>query len=110
MATVPDARDDAVVRATSLVGASVAGTDGVSVGTIAEVMLTAARGQIVYVALSVGGILGIGERLLAVPWSSFVVDPVGGALSLAFDRDRLDAIEGFDKDCWPTGPDPRLAA
>lgn len=109
-AAVPAARDAALTPFTLLLGAHVGGSDGDPVGTIADVMMAAAEGRIVYVALSVGGIAGFGERLFAVPWSAFVVDPVGGALSVTFARAALDDLAGFDKDSWPAAPDARLVA
>ena len=109
-AAVPTASETALTPFTMLIGAAVVDRAGDKLGVIADVMMAAAEGRIVYVALSVGGIAGIGERLFAVPWSAFVVDPVGGALSVAFDRVALDGLDGFDKDDWPTAADPRLAA
>ncbi|MBV8971587.1 MAG: PRC-barrel domain-containing protein [Sphingomonadaceae bacterium] len=107
-ATVPAAADAALTPASALIGASVADAAGSRLGTVAEVMLAAAPGAIVYVAVSVGGVAGIGERLFAVPWSRFVVDPVGGALAVDFAAAALDGRDGFDKDAWPTAGDPRL--
>jgi len=107
-AAVPAACDAALTPFSMLVGASVSGPDGKAVGTVADVMMAAAEGKIVYVALSVGGVVGIGERLFAVPWGAFVVDPVGGSLSLGFDAAALDGRAGFDKDAWPSGADDAL--
>ena len=93
---------------TMLLGAKVADRGGATVGTVADIMLAAAPGQIVYVALSVGGIAGIGERLFAVPWGRFVVDPVGGALAVDFSAAEFAGRDGFDKDNWPGVADPNL--
>ncbi|MGI4880685.1 MAG: PRC-barrel domain-containing protein [Janthinobacterium lividum] len=110
VAEVPAARDAVLTPFSMLVGAKVGGSDGRPVGTIADVMMAAAEGRIVYVALSVGGVVGIGERLFAVPWSAFVVDPLGGALAVRFDAAALDGRAGFDKDEWPGAPDPAFEA
>ena len=109
-ALVPTAADAVLTPFTMLLGAGVAGSDGERLGTVVDVMMAAAEGRIVYVAVSVGGIAGIGERLFAVPWSAFVVDPVGGALAVRFDRAALEGHDGFDKDAWPARPDGRLGA
>lgn len=102
-AHVPDCDDAALIPFSLLVGASVTGPDGKAVGTVADVMMAAAEGRIVYVALSIGGIVGIGERLFAVPWGAFVVDPAGGSLSVR-DTAGFDG-PGFDKDAWPSCAD-----
>ncbi len=109
-AVVPAADDAALTPFSLLLGASVGDSAGETLGSVADVMMAAAEGRIVYVALSVGGLAGIGERLFAVAWGCFVVDPVGGALSVRFARAALDGLDGFDKDCWPAAADPRLVA
>lgn len=108
-ADVPTAHDAVLTPFTMLVGAKVADVAGEPLGTVADVMMAAAEGRIVYVALSVGGVIGIGERMFAVPWAAFVVDPLGGALSVGFARAALDGLDGFDKDAWPAAADARLA-
>lgn len=93
-----------------MVGAKVCGGDAKTVGIVADILFTAAEGRIVYVALSVGGVFGIGERLFAVLWAAFVVDPLNNALSLRFIRADLDGRKGFDKDRRPPVADETLLA
>lgn len=107
-AEVSAARDATLTAFSGFVGAKVRGSDAKTVGTIADVLFAAAEGRIVYVALSVGGVFGVGERLFAVPWAAFVVDPLNTALSLRFTRAALDGRKGFDKDRWPTAADTAL--
>ena len=90
-------------------GASVAGADGEALGTITEIMLDTDDGSVAYVVLAFGGMLGVGEKLFAIPWGAFDVDAASGEISLLLTRDRLDALPGFDKDAWPTEPDPAFA-
>ena len=108
MARVPGAADTTLAPVSVIAGAPVLGPSGDRVGMVAEVMLETGAGQIAYVALSVGGVLGFGERLFAVPWSAFVIDPVGGVLRLRFGLTALGDDPGFDKDAWPVAADPRL--
>ena len=94
-AIVPAASATALTPFGGLVGTRVTDPGGGTVGSVVEVMLAAAEGRIVYVVLAVGGVAGIGERLFAVPWSAFVVDPVGGALAVRFPAAALDGLDGF---------------
>lgn len=89
-------------------GTDVAGTDGESLGTISELMIDAESGTIAYAVLAFGGVLGVGEKLFAVPWRAFDVDPATDSVSLAMPRERLEALPGFDKDAWPTEADPEF--
>lgn len=109
MAHVPTADAATLTPFSTINEAKVQGCDGETAGTIAEVMIEAGSGRIAYVALSVGGVFGVGERLIAVPWSCFVVDPLGGVLRLQCDTAKLAELPGFDKDAWPTEADPALA-
>jgi sporulation protein YlmC with PRC-barrel domain len=87
-------------------GADVAGADGETLGTISELMIDAERGGIAYAVLAYGGVLGVGEKLFALPWRVFEVEPASGAVSLSIPRERFESLPGFDKDAWPTEPDP----
>ncbi|MDO9488206.1 MAG: PRC-barrel domain-containing protein [Sphingomonadaceae bacterium] len=87
-------------------GTDVAGADGESLGSISELMIDSGSGGVAYAVLAYGGLLGVGEKLFAVPWRAFDVDAASGAIKLSVPRERLDALPGFDKDAWPTEPDP----
>ena len=93
----------------SVCGSAVKGSDGESLGSITEVMVDSESGAVAYAVLSYGGLLGVGEKLFAIPWSRFRIDPVDNRISLDAPQARLEALPGFDKDAWPTGPDPSFA-
>jgi sporulation protein YlmC with PRC-barrel domain len=93
----------------AICGAAVTGPDGEKLGSISELMVDSATGAISYAVLAYGGLLGVGEKLFAIPWRSFRIDPVGNRISLDAPQARLEALPGFDKDAWPTGPDPSFA-
>lgn len=89
-------------------GTDVAGADGESLGSISELMIDAGSGAIAYAVLAYGGVLGVGEKLFAVPWAAFDVEPTSGAITLAVPRERFESLPGFDKDAWPTAADPEF--
>lgn len=90
-------------------GASVEAPGGETLGSISELMIDTDSGAIAYAVLAYGGVLGVGEKLFAVPWACFEVDAASGAIRLPVARDRLEALPGFDKDAWPTVADPAFA-
>jgi hypothetical protein len=51
--------------------------------------------------LSFGGILGLGEKLFAVPWEYLSIDTVNKRFLLDVDKAQLKQAPGFDKDNWP---------
>lgn len=93
----------------SVCGSAVKGSDGESLGSITEVMVDSESGAVAYAVLSYGGLLGVGEKLFAIDWRRLSADPDSGELHADLPRDRLEALPGFDKDAWPTGPDPALS-
>lgn len=95
-----------ILAAASVCGSSVFGADGDTVGSITELMIDADSGAIAYAVLSFGGVLGVGEKLFAVPWESFAIDPISNRIALNVSSEELEASTGFDKDAWPTEADP----
>lgn len=96
----------AIVAAGALAAQPVVNRAGEKLGSIAEFMVDAGTGRIAYAVLSHGGLMGIGEKLFAIPWSAFELDPETHGLILDIPAEGLDAAPGFDKDHWPTMADP----
>ncbi len=70
-------------------------------GRVHDIMLDVPRGRIAYVVLSRGGVLGMGDKLFAIPWSALTLDTERKCFLLDVDEERLKNAEGFDKDSWP---------
>jgi hypothetical protein len=73
-------------------------------------MVDAPSGRIAYVAIAVGGVLSVGERLFAVPWACLTVPADEGPVRIAASAAHFDGRDGFDKDFWPSDADPTLMA
>jgi len=100
-----------VFRASTIKGMAVYNLEGDRVGTIDELVIDVEKGQVVYAALSVGGFLGAGDKLFAIPWREFTLemDQKDKFFRLDIDKDKLKAAEGFDKNAWPDVADPKWA-
>jgi hypothetical protein len=61
-------------------------------------MIDSERGKIAYAVPSFGGLLGIGNKLFAIPWES--LEPNRGEYILRVDKSVLENAEGFDKKEW----------
>jgi hypothetical protein len=75
-------------------------------GKIEELMIHMDSGRIAYAVLSFGGILGIGNKLFAIPWSALSFNRDRGEFILDVPKDRLENAPGFDKDNWPDMANP----
>jgi len=93
----------------TLIGAPVRNLQDESLGDLKDAMIDTARGKIAYGVLSFGGVLGVGNKLFAVPWDAFRVDPESERLVLDVPKDRLKDAPGFDADHWPNLADPNVA-
>lgn len=98
-----------VLSASSLIGDSVKNSAGEDLGGITEIMIDVDSGRVAYAVLSFGGILGMGNKLFAIPWDALTVDTEDKSFILNVDREVLENAEGFDKDNWPNMADPTWA-
>ncbi|GLS05227.1 hypothetical protein GCM10007860_23770 [Chitiniphilus shinanonensis] len=99
-----------LMLAESLRGDDVVNSQGEKLGDIKGIMLDVQRGRIAYAVLSVGGLLGLGDKLFAVPWGAFTLDADNERLILEADRQQFKESDGFDKDHWPSMADQSWAA
>ena len=97
-----------VLSADTLSGDAVVNRAGENLGKIEDFMLDVESGRIRYAVLSFGGVLGIGNKLFAVPPEALAVDTDKKCLVLDVDRTKLENAPGFDKDNWPNFADPLL--
>lgn len=90
-----------LMGADTLIGDSVVNANEEDLGDIKEIMLDMQTGQVAYAVLAVGGFLGLGEKLFAVPWQALHLDTVNKRFVLNVEKERLKTAPGFDKDAWP---------
>jgi sporulation protein YlmC with PRC-barrel domain len=99
--TDPDKTYRRVLAASTMAGDSVRNAAGEDLGKLDEVMIDIPSGRIAYAVLSFGGVLGMGNKLFAVPWSALKVDEDEKCLVLNVDKKKLENAPGFDKSNWP---------
>lgn len=99
-----------VMAADTLQGDSVVNPQGDKLGTIEDIMLDVPGGRIAYAVLSFGGIMGMGDKLFAIPWSALTLDADNKCFVLDIPQDHLKNAPGFDKDHWPTMADESWAS
>ena len=90
-----------IVSAPKEIGEPVVNRQNETVGTIVDVVVDIQDGSIRYAVLSFGGVMGVGNKLYAVPWRSLDFSPTENKLILKVDKEKLKNAPGFDKDRWP---------
>lgn len=99
-----------VQNAERLIGMDVENLQGEKLGQI-EDMVFYPNGKVAYVVMSTGGVLGVGDKLHAVPYGLIADQARSAAIAdrddqdeiiLSIDKERLKAAPGFDKSNWPS--------
>ena len=67
-------------------------------GKLEHIMLDVPSGRISYAVLACGGVFGIGEKLVVVPWGALTLDAERKCFVLDIDRAGLENSPGFLKD------------
>jgi sporulation protein YlmC with PRC-barrel domain len=99
-----------VMAASTLRGDKVINLHGENLGEIQDIMLDVPSGRIAYAVLSFGGVMGIGDKLFAIPWNALTLDADRECFVLDIDKNEFRNAPGFDKAHWPSMADPTWAS
>jgi len=78
-------------------GQDVQGTDGDDIGSVSDLVIDTASGQIQQIVIRSGGVLGVGGKQIAVDFSQFKLVPNEG-VQANLTKDQLDDMPEFDDD------------
>jgi len=98
-----------VMAADTLQGDDVRNDADDKLGELSHIMIDVPTGRVAYGVLSVGGFLGMGDKLFAIPWSALRLDPDEHCFRLNVSKEQLKSAPGFDKDAWPSMADQAWA-
>ena len=92
-----------VLPATTMIGSKVVNPAGEQLGILKELVIDLEDGRIAYAVLSFGGLLGVGDKLFAIPWEALMLNINANDHTFVLDVDKkvLKEAPGFDKDHWP---------
>jgi sporulation protein YlmC with PRC-barrel domain len=95
-----------------LKGLNVRNTKGETVGSVDDLVISVTDGKVHYVAMSVGGVLGIGDKLFAIPFGELKFNHGRDEMFFVLDisKEKLEQAPGFDKNQWPDFADPQWRA
>ncbi|MCQ8239945.1 PRC-barrel domain-containing protein [Rhizosaccharibacter radicis] len=88
---------DGFLRAGKLIGSDVYNSGDTSIGTLDDLLLSE-REKPAMAVVSVGGFLGIGSKLVEVPFSRLKVNKAGHLVLPGATKDSLNKLHGYDYD------------
>jgi hypothetical protein len=92
-----------------LLGMEVRNQNNEKLGEIKDLVVDLNTGKINYAVLAVGGFLGIGEKLIAVPSGAFSTSEDHSYLLLNADKAKVQAAVGFPTTNWPDPNDQKIS-
>lgn len=90
-----------ILSSDSLAGDPIKNRDGEKIADVKDMMIDLRTGRVAYIVVAYGGIMGLGDKFFAVPWSAVNVDQQDHSLIIDLDEEVLKKAPGFDKDVWP---------
>src|SRR5262245_58157239 len=91
-----------LIKGSTFIGGNVENPQGQNLGDVKDVVIDRASGRIVDAVVSFGGFLGMGDKLVAVPWGACTQRrPAKETFVLAMDKELLKNAPGFDKNNLP---------
>jgi sporulation protein YlmC with PRC-barrel domain len=88
-------------RAKTVIGMDVKNPQGEHLGKIHDLVLNFDDGDIAYVVISAGGLLGVGDTLHAVPWKALSLNSQADGFILNIDQTAWKNAPSFKENDWP---------
>ncbi len=88
-------------RAKTVIGMKVKNSQGEALGEIHDLVLNFDNGNIAYVVISSGGLLGVGDTLRAVPWKALSLNSQADGFTLNLDQTAWKNAPSFKDNDWP---------
>ena len=103
MATVeptakPETKPHALIPSDRVEGTVVRRTNGEKIGTIQRLMIDKISGSVAYAVLRFGGLLGIGEKHMPIPWSKLKFEPLMQAYQVDISDEELAKAPSYAAD------------
>ena len=98
-----DSPSKSIIESDRVEGTAVFDTDSKQIGTIERLLIEKASGRVLYVDISFGGFLGVGEDHYTVPWEKLAYDTGLGGYRTDITEEQIRRAPPFygDANAWP---------
>ena len=102
-------RPRSFIKASDFIKYDVENDKGEDLGDVKELLYDPVHERVAVIAVSHGGVLGVGDKLYAVPWNAMTLSPDGKKkILLKFNKDQIKQAPRIDTDHWPETIDPQM--
>ena len=91
-------RKHSLIASDRVEGTAVRRSDGTKIGAIQRLMIDKLTGNVAYAILSFGGILGMGQKHVPVPWSRMQYSPLLEAYEINLTDEELGKAPSYTAD------------
>lgn len=88
-----------VFKASNLIGTDVKNVQGEDLGKISDLAINP-QGNVVFAVISHGGTLGVGAKMVPVPFVALRIEPSGKLARLDISKQKLDTAPSFTSSNW----------
>ncbi len=89
-----------VITSRAITGKTVKNPDQKDLGTVHNLILDMKSGRVAFLVLSTGGIFGIGEKFIPVPWEAYSGVTDEDIVTIDVTRETLESAPSYDRDSW----------
>jgi sporulation protein YlmC with PRC-barrel domain len=93
----PSAGPGSAIESEKLIGARIKTPANKDMGEIDALLVDPTDGKVTHVVIGVGGITGIGETQVVMPWSDIQLRAVKNRVEVVVDKAALDSAPKFEK-------------
>ncbi|RJQ48424.1 MAG: PRC-barrel domain containing protein [Desulfobacteraceae bacterium] len=86
-------------KASEILDKSIVNAQGEELGQV-EDLIVSSNGEISHLIISKGGVLGVGEDLIPIPWSTAQASFQDDKLVVNLEKEKLDQAPSFKSDSW----------
>jgi sporulation protein YlmC with PRC-barrel domain len=90
--------DSALIAASKVEGKPVFDLAGEKLGTVKELYIDKASGEVEFAALSFGGVLGVGQKYHPLPWNALDYDTAKDGFVVEVNKADLEASPAYEQD------------
>ncbi len=95
------------MKASRMIGTKVFDGVGENLGILREFLVDPHTGKVAHAIVALGGFLGLGGKLFAIPFGAFKYDAVLNGFEVDIPKQQLHAAQGIDADNWPAMSEER---